>query len=144
MIIREKNYLEAIMKKLVKVVAAIIENEQNEILCALRSPEMTIPNRWEFPGGKVEANEDIFSALEREIREELDCKVETVKEVFNENTHEYETFIIILTSIKCKVVEGTPTKSEHSKLIWLKRENLESLKWAPADIPAVEQLIDEK
>ena len=144
MIIREKNYLEAIMKKLVKVVAAIIENEQNEILCALRSPEMTIPNRWEFPGGKVEANEDIFSALEREIREELDCKVETVKEVFNENTHEYETFIIILTSIKCKVVEGTPTKSEHSKLIWLKRENLESLKWAPADIPAVEQLIHEK
>ena len=51
------------MKKLVKVVAAIIENEENEVLCALRSPVMSIPNRWEFPGGKVEANEDIFSAL---------------------------------------------------------------------------------
>jgi 8-oxo-dGTP diphosphatase len=132
------------LKKLVKVVAAIIENEQNEILCALRSPEMSIPNRWEFPGGKVEANEDIFSALEREISEELNCKVRTFKEVFNDNTHEYETFIINLISIKCRVVEGTPTKSEHSKLIWLKRENLESLKWAPADIPAVEQLMHEK
>lgn len=129
------------MKKLIKVVAAIIENEKNEVLCALRSPEMSIPNRWEFPGGKVEANEDIYSALEREIDEELNCKIETFKEVFNENTHEYETFIIHLISIKCRIVEGTPTPSEHSKLIWLKRENLESLKWAPADILAVEQLI---
>ncbi|MEH7084505.1 (deoxy)nucleoside triphosphate pyrophosphohydrolase [Neobacillus drentensis] len=132
------------MKKLVKVVAAIIENEQQEILCALRSPEMSIPNMWEFPGGKVESNEDIFSALEREIDEELDCKVETFKEVFNDNTHEYDTFIINLISIKCRVVEGTPMPSEHSKLIWLKRENLDSLKWAPADVPAVEQLIQEK
>ena len=132
------------MKKLVKVVAAIIENERQEILCALRSPEMSIPNGWEFPGGKVEVNEDIYSALEREIKEELNCKIETFKEVFNDNTHEYETFIINLISIKCRVVEGIPTKSEHSKLIWLNRENLESLKWAPADIPAVEQLIQEK
>ncbi|MFZ7942791.1 (deoxy)nucleoside triphosphate pyrophosphohydrolase [Neobacillus sp. 19] len=131
------------MKKQVKVVAAIIENENNEILCALRSPEMSIPNQWEFPGGKVEANEDIFNALIREISEELDCTVETTKEVFNDNTHEYETFIINLISIKCRVVEGLPTASEHSKLIWLKRENLESLKWAPADIPAVVQLIQE-
>jgi 8-oxo-dGTP diphosphatase len=132
------------MKKLVKVVAAIIENESNEILCALRSPEMSIPNMWEFPGGKVEKNEDIYSALVREIDEELACKIETTNEIFNDNTHVYETFIINLISIKCKVVEGTPTPSEHSKLIWLKRENLESLKWAPADIPAVEQLISEK
>jgi 8-oxo-dGTP diphosphatase len=132
------------MKKLVKVVAAIIENESNEILCALRSPEMSIPNMWEFPGGKVEKNEDIYSALVREIDEELACKIETTNEIFNDNTHEYETFIINLISIRCKVVEGTPTPSEHSKLIWLKRENLESLKWAPADIPAVEQIINEK
>ena len=51
------------MKKQVKVVAAIIENEQNEILCALRSPEMAIPNTWECPGGKVEKNEDLFYNL---------------------------------------------------------------------------------
>jgi 8-oxo-dGTP diphosphatase len=131
------------MKKLVKVVAAIIENEQNEILCALRSPEMSLPNKWEFPGGKVEVNEDIYTALEREIEEELNCKVKGL-DVWNENVHEYETFIIHLISIKAKLIEGIPTASEHSKLIWLKRENLESLKWAPADIPAVEQLIQEK
>lgn len=132
------------MKKQVKVVAAIIENEKDEILCALRSPDMSIPNMWEFPGGKVEQGEDIFTALKREIDEELQCKVETEASIFNDNTHEYETFIINLLSIKCKIIGGTPTANEHSKLIWLKRENLSSLKWAPADIPAVEQLINEK
>ncbi len=132
------------MKKQVKVVAAIIENENDEILCALRSPEMSIPNMWEFPGGKVEKGEDIFTALIREIDEELQCQVETEASIFNDNTHEYETFIINLLSIKCRIIEGTPTANEHSKLIWLKRENLSSLKWAPADIPAVELLINEK
>ena len=131
------------MKKVVNVVAAIIENEEHEILCALRSPEMSIPNMWEFPGGKVEQGEDLYAAIEREIAEELDCKIKA-NEVFHENTHEYDTFIITLICIKCTIMEGTPIATEHSKLIWLKRENLSSLKWAPADIPAVKQLILEK
>jgi 8-oxo-dGTP diphosphatase len=132
------------MKKQLKVVAAIIENDQNEILCALRSPEMSLGNLWEFPGGKVEENEDPYSALVREISEELGCIIETSTELFNDNTHEYEAFIINLLSIKAKIVDGTPIAREHSKLIWLKRENLPSLKWAPADLPAVKQLMEEK
>lgn len=131
------------MKKTVKVVAAIIENKENEILCALRSPDMSLPNMWEFPGGKVEQGEDLHSAIEREIAEELECKIKA-NDVFNENTHEYDTFIITLITIKCTIVEGTPIPKEHSKLIWLKRENLSSLKWAPADVPAVEELIIKK
>lgn len=126
-----------------KVVAAIIENENNEILCALRSPTMSTPNRWEFPGGKVEKGEDLFSALEREIDEELGCKIKAIQ-IFHENMHEFDFSIIHLISIKSEITDGTPTAFEHSKLIWLKRENLESLKWAPADVPTVEQLLHEK
>lgn len=131
------------MKKPIKVVGAIIENDNNEILCALRSPKMSLPNMWEFPGGKVEENENLAQAIVREIQEELKCSIES-KEVFNDNTHDYEKFIVNLITIKCKIKEGTPIASEHSKLIWLKRENLQSLKWAPADIPAVEQLVKKK
>lgn len=130
------------MKKTVKVVAAIIENENKEILCALRSPEMSIPNMWEFPGGKVEDGEDLHTALEREITEEFACAIKA-SDIFNENVHEYDAFIINLIAIKAKLIEGEPTLSEHSKFVWLKRENLKSLIWAPADIPAVEQLINE-
>lgn len=131
------------MKKLLKVVGAIIENDNNEILCALRSPKMTLPNMWEFPGGKVEKKESLGQAIVREIQEELKCSVED-KEIFYDNTHDYEKFIVNLTTIKCKIKEGTPTANEHSKLIWLKRENLKSLHWAPADVPTVEQLVNEK
>ena len=50
-------------KKLVEVVAAVIENENNEILCALRSPIMVLPNMWEFPGGKIEKGESEHEAI---------------------------------------------------------------------------------
>ena len=66
------------MKKNIKVVAAIIDNENNEILCALRSPDMSQPNMWEFPGGKVEEGESLQAAIEREIKEELDCDIEAL------------------------------------------------------------------
>lgn len=51
-----------------------------------------------------------------------------IYEVFNDNIHEYDKFMVNLVA------------TEHSKLIWLRRENLDSLKWAPA---AVDSLIKE-
>lgn len=131
------------MKKSVKVVGAIIENNNSEILCALRSTKMSLPNLWEFPGGKVEENEKISDTIVREIKEELGCDIE-FKEVFHDNTHEYDSFIINLITVKCTIVKGEPYASEHDKLIWLKKENLKSLQWAPADVPAVNLLVDEK
>jgi len=131
------------MKKLIKVVGAIIENENNEILCALRSPIMSLPNMWEFAGGKIEGSETLKEAIEREIKEELACDVEFI-DTFNDNTHEYDKFIVNLITVKCRIISGTPTASEHSKLIWLHRENLLSLNWAPADMKAVNQLATEK
>ncbi len=59
------------MKKKVSVVGAVIFNEQNEILCALRSPTMLLPNYWEFPGGKIDEGEAPEEALLREIKEVL-------------------------------------------------------------------------
>ncbi|KIL42750.1 NUDIX hydrolase [Jeotgalibacillus alimentarius] len=130
------------MKKKVKVVAAVIENEHNEILCALRAHDMLIPNMWEFPGGKVEEGENLQEALEREITEELECEIKAC-EVINRNTHEYDTFIIELISLKAELIKGTPVATEHAKLIWMPRENLESLVWAPADIPAVRDVMNQ-
>ncbi|ADH98264.1 (deoxy)nucleoside triphosphate pyrophosphohydrolase [Salisediminibacterium selenitireducens] len=129
------------MKKQVKVVGAIIENDDQEILCALRSTDMAIPNMWEFPGGKIETNERIHEALEREINEELGCKIQAGS-IFHTHVHEYDTFIIELICVTATIVEGSPEPKEHAKLMWLKKDNLDSLKWAPADIPAVEALIE--
>ena len=59
------------MKKSVHVVGAIIENEKNEIFCALRSPEMTLANYWEFPGGKIEGDETPEQALHAKLQRNL-------------------------------------------------------------------------
>ena len=126
------------MKKTVKVVGAIIENN-NEILCALRSKDMSLPMMWEFPGGKIEEGESVNEAIVREIKEELDCNIEVIS-IFNDNTHEYENIIVNLITVKCKLISGNPKAKEHAKLLWLPVDYLESLNWAPADIPAIEEL----
>lgn len=129
------------MKKIVNVVGSIIENSEKEILCALRSLNMSMPNLWEFPGGKIEKGEDIKETIIREIQEELGCEIETDEDIFDDYTHEYDNFFVRLITIKCKIIAGEPIPKEHSKLIWLKKENLSSLRWSPADIPTVNKLI---
>ncbi|WP_252504791.1 (deoxy)nucleoside triphosphate pyrophosphohydrolase [Sporosarcina sp. Marseille-Q4943] len=127
------------MKKKVHVVGAVIENKDGEIMAALRGPDMSLPNYWEFPGGKIEANETKQEALKREIYEELGCIIEVLEPV-EDTTYEYENVIVRLETFMAKVVEGTPKVSEHADLKWIPREKLFSLNWAPADIPAIEKL----
>jgi 8-oxo-dGTP diphosphatase len=53
-----------------QVVAALIIRD-NKILVCQRTEEQTMPLKWEFPGGKVERDEDLRDALRRELEEEL-------------------------------------------------------------------------
>ena len=127
------------MKKQVHVVGAVIENEQGELLAALRSPVMTLPNYWEFPGGKIEAGETRQEALRREIQEELECMI-TVGEAVEDTTYEYDKVIVRLETFMATIVEGNPVAAEHAELRWITRDQLDTLEWAPADIPAIEKL----
>ena len=128
------------MKKSIKVVGAIIINEHEEVLCALRSENMSLPNYWEFPGGKVEPNELVEEAIIREIKEELNCVINPLQ-IFNDTTYEYENVIVNLITIYAELIDGTPTATEHDELRWVPKAKLNELKWAPADIPAVKQLM---
>ena len=128
------------MKKTIKVVAAVIRNEKNHILCALRSEKMSLPNVWEFPGGKIEPGEKPEETLVREIREELNCEI-VVGEFICRVAHEYPGFIIDLSSFEAIILSGEPEALEHSKIEWLEIGDLKKLEWAPADIPTVEKLL---
>jgi 8-oxo-dGTP diphosphatase len=53
-----------------QVVAAIIIREEKILICQ-RAEDQAMPLKWEFPGGKVERDEDLKDALRRELEEEL-------------------------------------------------------------------------
>jgi len=53
-----------------QVVAALIIREEKILICQ-RAEDQAMPLKWEFPGGKVERDEDLKDALHRELEEEL-------------------------------------------------------------------------
>ena len=123
------------MKKHLDVVGAVIVND-GRILCAQRGADSRLPGLWEFPGGKIEAGETPRQALERDIAEELRCRIAVGDQVAR-TTHEYDFAVVTLTTFFCILVEGTPQLTEHAAVVWLDPAELQSVDWAPADIPAV-------
>ncbi|MEI4831386.1 (deoxy)nucleoside triphosphate pyrophosphohydrolase [Bacillus sp. FJAT-53711] len=126
------------MKKNIYVVGAVIV-EDEKILCAQRGPTKALPLKWEFPGGKIEDGESPQEALQREINEEMHCKVQ-IGEQIDYTAYEYDFGIVHLKTFYCKLIEGTPVLTEHVSIIWLHPNELASLDWAPADIPTIEKL----
>ncbi|WP_225229443.1 (deoxy)nucleoside triphosphate pyrophosphohydrolase [Paenibacillus gallinarum] len=127
--------------KQIDVVGAVIVNENKEVLCALRSESMSLSNYWEFPGGKVEKGEDHKEALVREIKEELLCDIQ-VGDFITETLHEYPNIKVKLTTYFAQIIKGTPIATEHEKIKWTPLKDIRSLKWAPADIPTIDLLLE--
>jgi 8-oxo-dGTP diphosphatase len=73
--------------KEVHVTAAVIIQD-NKILCVQRNENKYdyISKKWEFPGGKVEENEQLEETIKREIQEELNLTID-VKSFLTQITH---------------------------------------------------------
>jgi len=126
------------VKRQINVVGAVIVRD-GLVLCAQRGRRGSLPGLWEFPGGKIEPDETARQALEREIDEELQCVVEVGDEVTT-TAHEYDFGVVTLTTFYCRLVDGNPVLTEHDSIEWLPPDTLDTLPWAPADIPAVKQI----
>jgi 8-oxo-dGTP diphosphatase len=119
------------------VVAAIIQDEQGNFLCAKRGEWKSLPGKWEFPGGKVAPGEDLPQALIREIQEELSVKIKVVREFDRSITGEIE-----LVCFVCDLAGEKPTSStDHSELRWVSEKDLAALDWSEADLPAVKKIL---
>ena len=122
--------MEEEMKKNIYVVGAVII-ENGKILCAQRGPAKSLPLKWEFPGGKIEEGESPQEALRREIKEEMQCKIEIGEQV-EHTVYEYDFGIVHLTTFTCKLVEGEPVLTEHVAIKWLSPEELKSSRLGPS------------
>lgn len=123
--------------KTLNVVAAIIKKD-NQILATKRGYGEFI-NMWEFPGGKIEANETKEQALVREIKEELDCTIKPIKFALDLE-YQYPTFYLKMSCFEAEITGGTPKLLEHNDAKWLKKSELDTLNWIPADLTIIDYL----
>ena len=123
----------------IDVVGAVITRE-GLVYCVQRGLDASLPGVWEFPGGKIEPGEDEVTALTREIQEELRCQVSVGQKVTT-TSHDYDFGTVRLTTYYCDLVEGEPSLTEHAAELWLQPDQLTDLVWAPADVPAVEDVV---
>lgn len=128
------------MKKRIEVVGAVLTHE-GKIFAARRGPGRTMENYWEFPGGKIEAGESPRQALERELQEELKLDAEVGSHILTVD-HEYDFAIISLATYFCSVSSPEVKLTEHTEFKWLEPTELHSVRWAPADIPTVDFLMN--
>jgi 8-oxo-dGTP diphosphatase len=125
--------------KLIKVVCGIIRKE-GQVFIAKRKPEKSQGGYWEFPGGKLEANEHPNIALIRELDEELGMQIKLSK-FFGSHVHHYESISIELLAYECEFVSATFKLTDHDEIKFVTPEELRNYKIAPADQFIVDKLL---
>ena len=124
--------------KRIEVVAAIIHDDQERIFATQRGYGEW-KDWWEFPGGKMEAGETPEEALKREIWEELETRI--VVERFVETVEwDYPQFHLTMHCYFCRVESGHLELKEHEAARWLRKDELESVNWLPADCDLIRKL----
>ena len=121
-----------------KLVAAALILRDTQVLVCQRTKHQTMPLKWEFPGGKIDADETPESALARELREELGIAIEIVR-TLPRFTHDYGAVVIDMLPFVCRLAPGsaTPHPHEHVALRWVSPAELSTLDLAAADLPIV-------
>ena len=127
--------------RVISVVGAVIHRD-GRILAAQRKIGSKLGRMWEFPGGKIEPNESPKEALRREIQEELEAEIEIGDQICTA-THHYDFATIQLTTFSCILSSDSLVLNDHDETRWLLPGELDTVNWAPADIPTIKLLKDE-
>ena len=123
--------------KQIEVVAAIIR--KGDKIFATQRGYGEWKDWWEFPGGKMEAGETPEEALVREIREELSAEI-SVDEYLCTVEYDYPGFHLTMHCYLCSLVTEALHLNEHEAAKWLEKDELDSVKWLPADYEVLEEV----
>ena len=127
--------------KTIRVAAAVICDslERPTKIFATARGYGDFKGQWEFPGGKIEAEETSQAALIREIKEELDVEI-TVGSLIDTIEYDYPTFHLSMDCFWCVVTNGTIRLLEAQEARWLSKDKLDSVQWLPADITLIDKI----
>ena len=113
------------------VVAAIIK-KGNLYLVTQRNKDKYMGLKWEFPGGKVEANETLQEALTREIYEELNININVYEKIAEERYKDSE-INIVLHYFLCSIKDGVISLNEHEAMQWADKTDFDKYDFVVGD-----------
>jgi mutator protein MutT len=129
------------MRERIVVVAAVVEH-QGEFLVARRLEGTHLAGYWEFPGGKVRPGETHEQALQREIVEELNTGIASIRKIFS-TSHAYPERIVDLHFYRGELT-GPPHPVLGQELRWITRAEFASLEFPPADAELIARLVTDQ
>ena len=114
--------------------------DENKILVAQRSIQKEHPLKWEFPGGKVNENENPIEALKREMKEELSVDVKKSKLLLDYEYEYQDIKKIHLYFYKIDEYTGKVRNIEHNQLLWTHCNDLEKLDFLDGDRMIIDRI----
>src|SRR3954471_21141371 len=133
---------EAVSVKVVLVAACALIDADGRVLIAQRPPGKPMAGLWEFPGGKVDADERPEVAVIRELKEELGIVVnEACLAPLTFASHGYPDFHLLMPLYVCRRWEGTVSPLEGQQRAWVRVNRLRDSPMPPADEPLVSHLM---
>lgn len=127
---------------MIVVVAAVCRRDDGRILVARRPDHKHLGGLWEFPGGKVEPDEDPVAALGRELDEELGVRLVGARP-FTFARHAYSDRVLLLLFYSVEI-EGEPHPREDNPVRWVTAAELAELPVPEADRDAIARLLEEE
>ena len=128
---------EGYIMKRIEVVAAVIC--KGDKIFATQRGYGEWKDWWEFPGGKMEAGETPEEALKREIREELSTEI-SVDEYLCTVEYDYPKFHLTMHCYICSLLTESLHLNEHEAAKWLTEDELDNVRWLPADLNVIHEL----
>ena len=106
--------------KVITAVGVAIINKDKKVLIAKRKPGKPMPNKWEFPGGKLEENETLQECGVREIKEELSLDIKINEYLGFEDIHyKNKDFCLHLYSAELIDDKQPLILHEHTDAVWI-------------------------
>jgi 8-oxo-dGTP diphosphatase len=124
---------------MITVAAGILKQDERILICQ-RKRTGAFPLQWEFPGGKVEAGEDVQTCLRRELDEELAIEAEIGPEVSAFQYTYPNGFQVNLVFFRVNAYTGEITNQAFEQILWVEPRELLNYDFLEGDRTLVAQL----